>query len=167
MPGLELELNPVDFLTVGTVGPRGQRVFYLQGARGDQLVSLILEKIQVSALAEAVNDLLADLDAEHPDPDAGLEIDPADFNLELRDPIQPEFRVAEIGLGYDEASDLIVVFTQELLPDEAEDATTSPSIVRFWSPRSLLRALAVYAPLVVERGRPDPRKNGRIHYYWT
>lgn len=167
MPGLELELNPVDFLTVGTVGPRGQRVFYLQGARGDQLVSLILEKIQVSALAEAVNDLLADLDAEHPDPDAGLEIDPADFNLELRDPIQPEFRVAEIGLGYDEASDLIVVFTQELLPDEAEDATTSPSIVRFWSPRSLLRALAVYAPLVVERGRPDPRRNGRIHYYWT
>jgi uncharacterized repeat protein (TIGR03847 family) len=167
MPGFELELRPIDFLTVGTVGPRGQRVFYLQGAKGDQLVSLILEKMQVSALAEAARDLLAELDAVHPDADSGAEVDLADFNLELRDPIQPEFRVAQIGLGYDEASDLIVLLTQELIASEEEDAQLEPGVVRFWSPRSLLRALAMYAEVVVERGRPDPNKNGRIHYYWT
>ncbi len=169
MPGFELDLKPVDFLTVGTVGPRGQRVFYLQGAKDGELVSLVLEKIQVSALSEAIDELLQDLDAQHPDDPtpARDEIDLAEFNLELRDPIQPEFRVAQIGLGYDEALDMVVVVTQELISPEDESAGLEPGVVRFWGPRRLMRALAVYSGIVVERGRPDPQKNGRIHYYWT
>ncbi len=166
MAGFELELRPVDFLTVGTVGPRGKRVFYLQGAKGDQLVSLIVEKLQVGALAEAIKELLHELDERFPRPGT-TEIDLADFDLELRDPIQPEFRVAEIGLGYDEVSDLIVLVTQELIPSEEEQAGRDPGVVRFWVARPLMRALAMYAETVVERGRPDPSKNGRIHYYWT
>lgn len=165
MAGFELELRPVDFLTVGTVGPRGKRVFYLQGAKGDRLVSLIVEKLQVSALAEAIKELLRELDERFPQPDA-TEVDLADFDLELRDPIQPEFRVAEIGLGYDEVSDLIVLVTQEMISTEEEEAGRSPGVVRFWAGRSLMRAVAMYAETVVERGRPDPSKNGRIHYYW-
>lgn len=169
MPGFELDLKPVDFLTVGTVGPRGKRVFYLQGAKGGQLVSLILEKIQVGALAEAIDELLQELETQHladPTP-ASDEIDLADYNLELRDPIQPEFRVAQIGLGYDEALDMVVVVTQELIGTEEEAADADPGVVRFWGDRRLMRALAVYSGIIVERGRPDPQKNGRIHYYWT
>ena len=169
MPGFELDLKPVDFLTVGTVGPRGKRVFYLQGAKEGQLISLILEKMQVSALAEAIDELLADLDAQHPDKPtpASDEIDLEAFNLELRDPIQPTFRVSQIGLGYDEALDMIVVVTQELVVSEDEAAGVEPGVVRFWGGRELMRALSVYSGIVIERGRPDPPRNGRIHYYWT
>jgi len=166
MAGFELELRPVDFLTVGTVGPRGKRVFYLQGAKGDRLVSLIVEKLQVGALAEAIKELLHELDERFPQ-SGTEEIDLADFDLELRDPIQPEFRVAEIGLGYDEVSDLVVLVTRELISSDEEQAGRSPGVVRFWVTRRLMQALAMYAETVVERGRPDPAKNGRIHYYWT
>ncbi|GAB4569900.1 MAG: DUF3090 domain-containing protein [Anaerolineae bacterium] len=167
MPGLELELKPVDFLTVGTVGPRGKRVFYIQGAKDRQLVSLIVEKVQVGALAEAINELLSELESSYPDLPPIPEIDLESYDLELRDPIQPEFRVSQIGLGYDEALDMIVLLTQELVPDDFDEALLQPSVVRFWATREQMRALAMYAELVVERGRPDPRKNGRIHYYWT
>ncbi len=167
MADSEIEIRPADFLTVGTVGPRGKRVFYIQGAGGGQLISLILEKIQVEALAAAINELMEDLHARQPLPGDEDPIDLADFNMELRDPIQPEFRVAQIGLGYDEASDLIVIVTQELLVSDSDIDFAEPRTVRFWCSRPLVRALAMYAETVVERGRPDPQKNGRIHYYWT
>ena len=40
----QIELNPVTYLTVGTIGPPGQRVFYLQGSRGLDIISLVVEK---------------------------------------------------------------------------------------------------------------------------
>lgn len=169
MPNAELELKPVDFLTIGTVGPRGRRMFHLQGAKGDELITLTLEKVQASALAEAINELLDDIDQRRPpsgnEPPAPLQ----DWNMDLREPIEPEFRVAQIGLGYDEESDLIVLVTQELLVDEDEAALglVRPSVARFWAARPLMRALASQAARIVEQGRPDPQRNGRILYYWT
>ena len=44
--------------TAGTVGPSGQRVFYLQFGNPDDLATLQLEKIQVRALAEFLDQLL-------------------------------------------------------------------------------------------------------------
>ena len=46
------ELPEVDWATVGTVGPPGQRTFYLQARQGDQLITLKLEKQQVAAIAQ-------------------------------------------------------------------------------------------------------------------
>jgi len=168
MPGLELELKPVDFLTVGTIGPRGKRVFHLQGAKGDQLITLTLEKVQVSALADAINELLDDLRERYPSPEDNITAKPDEARMELRDPVLSEFRVSQIGLGYDEASDLIVLVTQELTDsDETESEFEQPSVVRFWGTRQIMRHLALYAEGIVARGRPDPQHNGRIHYYWT
>ncbi len=167
MPNTDLELKPVDFLTVGTVGPRGKRVFHLQGAKGDQLITLTLEKVQVRALAEAINELLGELDERHPSPESEAPIELSEWDMELREPIISEFRVAQIGLGYDDASDMIVLVTQELVAAEEESAeSVQPSTARFWGSRSLMRALAMYAEKVVAKGRPDPQHNGRIHYYW-
>ena len=42
----------MEFFTVGTLGPCGERVFYLQGRGDGQLVSLRLEKQQVATLAD-------------------------------------------------------------------------------------------------------------------
>lgn len=173
MPNLELELRPVDFITVGTVGPKGRRVFHLQAAKGDQLITLILEKVQAGALAEAIKELLDDLSARQSPAEEALP--PAMQDMNLREPIEPEFRVAQMGLGYDEDSDLIVVVAQEMTPPDEEEETDPllresadrPSVARFWGTRATMRALAEQAAQVVQQGRPDPQQNGRILYYWT
>ena len=46
------DFDEIDFLTVGTLGPKGQRVFYLQCRASGELGSFKLEKQQVAALAE-------------------------------------------------------------------------------------------------------------------
>ncbi len=174
MPNIEIELNPVDFITVGTVGPKGQRVFHLQAARGEQLVSLTIEKEQAWALSEAIRELIDDLDTRYPEeiPASGGKPE-----LDLREPIDPLFRIAQMGLGYDEDRNLIVLVAQELVAadadeDEDEDAVedpdaVEPGIVRMWCTRGQMRALSEQAQQTVQSGRPDPKQNGRLVYYWT
>lgn len=167
MAGLEMELRPVDFMTVGTVGPRGQRVFYIQGAQGKELVTLVIEKFQAKALSEAISELLQELNERHPLENPAADVNMRNWELDLREPIEPEFRVAQIGLGFDEESDMVVMVAQELSDQDEDAAVAEARVVRFWASREHMRVLARRAADVVEHGRPDPRQNGRIHYYWT
>ncbi|MFW5692165.1 MAG: DUF3090 family protein [Chloroflexota bacterium] len=175
MPGAEVELNPADFITIGTIGPKGKRVFYLQAGQGPRVISLVIEKEQSWALSEAIRELIDDLDKRLEDSSE------ASYNLEdmdLREPIEPMFRVSQMGLGYDEERDRVVLVAQELvLPDsttlESEvdpltgGAETQPSVVRIWCSRSQMRALSEHAIATVKSGRADPKQNGRLVYYWT
>ncbi|NJL93441.1 MAG: DUF3090 family protein [Anaerolineae bacterium] len=113
MPYTEIELNPVDFITVGTVGPKGRRTFHVQAGRQSQVVTVTLEKEQTRALGEAIAELLDDLHQRFPDKGSDA-VDLADFDMDLRDPVDPLFRVQQIGLGYDEAQDRVVIVVQEL-----------------------------------------------------
>src|SRR6185503_5562777 len=106
MPNTEIDLNPVDFITVGTVGPKGQRVFHLQAGKGEQIISLIIEKEQAWALSEAIRELVEDLEERYPTEEGAT--DPA-VDMELRDPLEPLFRVAQMGLGYDEDRSMVVL----------------------------------------------------------
>ena len=54
------EINDVDWFTAGTVGPKGERIFFLQAQAGAEIVSLKLEKQQVQAVADFLVELLAD-----------------------------------------------------------------------------------------------------------
>jgi uncharacterized repeat protein (TIGR03847 family) len=170
MPHTEIELKPVDFITVGTIGPKGRRIFHLQAGKGKQIVSLIIEKEQAWALSEAVKELIDDLDERYPDP-AGTptEVNIDTIDMELREPIEPIFRVAQMGLGYDEENNLIVLVAQELVvvEEETEPEAVEPGIVRMWCNRQLMRALSLQAVNTVQSGRADPRQNGRVVYYWT
>ena len=167
MPNIEIELNPVDFITVGTVGPKGQRVFHLQAAKGDQLVSLIIEKEQAWALSEAIRELIDDLDARYPEENPTSGVIGAD--MELREPVDPMFRVAQMGLGYDDDRNLIVLVAQELVAtnEDTDPESVEPGIVRMWCSRGQMRALSGQAQTTVQSGRPDPKQNGRLVYYWT
>lgn len=190
MPGVEIELNPIDFITIGTIGPKGQRVFYLQAGYNNRIISLIIEKEQSWALSEAIRELIDDLDErsksdefddddELPaeDEDSGDDADsllPA-VDMDLREPIEPVFRVSQMGLGYDEEQDKIVLVAQELVIGAAEeddaigsiDDENQPGVVRFWCSRDQMRALSEQAMQTVQSGRADPKQNGRLVYYWT
>ena len=50
--------EPPERFVAGTVGPPGDRVFYLQARGGGRLVSVALEKVQVTLLAEKLDELL-------------------------------------------------------------------------------------------------------------
>jgi uncharacterized repeat protein (TIGR03847 family) len=107
------DLASPDYFTTGAVGTPGQRVFYLQAREARQVVTLKVEKEQMSALADYVAGLLSKL------PEPGR----VDADLPLLEPIEPAWAVGSLGLGYDDASDRLVVVANEAVEqDEAEDA---------------------------------------------
>jgi len=67
MPAIEYELNPVEQITTGAIGPPGKRVFYLQGRSSEQLITLIVEKQQIQALAVGLEQFLDELHERLPD----------------------------------------------------------------------------------------------------
>jgi uncharacterized repeat protein (TIGR03847 family) len=110
------EFAEPDLFTVGTIGPPGQRVFYLQAREGDQLVTLKCEKEQVRVLGEYLGRLLERL--------SGPGASPA-RDLTLVEPVTPAWIVGSIGVGYDEGADRIVLVIQEVREaEEDEDEET-------------------------------------------
>ncbi len=146
---LEFELDSVDFVTVGTVGPPGNRIFHIQAKKGEQLLTLIAEKQQVAALAESILSVLDEIEREFelPVPEA----DHSTLDLELHEPILPVFRVAQMGLGYDNERDHLILVVNELL---AEDASGEPRVARISATREQMHVLALHALEVVAQGRP-------------
>jgi uncharacterized repeat protein (TIGR03847 family) len=154
-----MDLNPVEFITIGTVGPKGKRVFHLQAGHEGRIISFTIEKEQAWALSEAIQEFIDELDKRLDDQ---TEVEMAALDMELREPIQPIFRVAQMGLAFDEETQLIIVMAQELAGDEEDSG-----VVRMWCTREQLYALSIQAMDMVEAGRPNPSQNGRLTYYWT
>ncbi|RMG98600.1 MAG: DUF3090 domain-containing protein [Chloroflexi bacterium] len=167
-----IELNPVSFLTVGTIGPPGQRVFYLQGGRGPEVVSLIIEKEQAIMLANSFESLLVELQEKFP-ATATPEQEPLWTDMRLREPVNALFRVGNMGLGYNEDTDQVVVVAYELVGEDEE-----PNVVSFWATRAQIKAIIPHIYEVVKAGRPIcgncgapidpdghfcPQRNGHTH----
>jgi uncharacterized repeat protein (TIGR03847 family) len=142
------DLTDVDRLTVGTVGPAGQRVFYLQARAGAELVTLKIEKQQVAALARYLGEVLRDL------PDVGALPD----DLELQEPVEAQWAVGNLGITYDDATDRIVLVAHEIgTPDddeEPEDDDAAGAVLRVTATREQVAAMAIRGTALVEAGRP-------------
>ncbi|MCU0514931.1 MAG: DUF3090 family protein [Anaerolineae bacterium] len=168
MAKTELDLNPVDFITIGTIGPKGKRIFHLQAGAQDRLISFLIEKEQAWALSDAIREFLDDLDERD---SRATTVEMAAMDMDLREPIQPLFRVSQMGLAYDESDDKIILIAQEAVitagEGEEEEPQEEPGVVRMWCSRRQMRALSLHALDMVEQGRPSPKQNGRITYYWT
>jgi len=152
MSPLEFELKPVIRITTDAIGEPGQRVFYLQAKSEDQLITLIVEKQQVQSLAVGLEQFLQDLQARHPDISQASH-DYVEGEMTLEQPIDPIFRVGQLGLGYDEESELLILVAHELETDE-ESAEESGAVARFWCTRSQLRAMCNWGLELAGRGRP-------------
>lgn len=155
-------LDPVTKITAGAVGVPGERTFYLQAKKDDVVVSLLVEKTQVEALARHVDALLSRLAETRPEL-AAVE-DVQDDQLGLEEPLDEAFRVGQISLGYDADRDLVLLECEEFVPqpdeDDAEEAVVEPapaaepSVARFWVTRTQVRALAKHGASVAAAGRP-------------
>ena len=164
-----VELDPVTHITAGAIGRPGHRTFFIQAERGLTRVTLLCEKEQVLALAEAVDEMLQNLEEEF-----GLarhqKLEINEEAMAIKEPADPLFRVGAMGLGYDANRDRILLVAQEVLDEETE---TDPREVRFFATRAQMQALSIYAHGVVEKGRtPDQvvlqaeayvRRNGHGH----
>jgi uncharacterized repeat protein (TIGR03847 family) len=155
------EMEAPDHFTAGTVGPVGQRVFYLQAREAGQVLTLKLEKEQVGALAEYLGGVLDRL----PTPGA------APPDLGLLEPVEEVWAVGSLGAGYDEASDRVIIVATELIVEEESEEEEGeaeeprertppsgdqpePATARFRVTRAQAAAFVERARALVKAGRP-------------
>lgn len=172
MPRQVHEYDPPDRFVAGTVGPPGQRAFFLQARSGRRLTTVGLEKQQVQALAERVDELLDEVvrrtGGEAPVP-AVAPTDTEDLDP-LEAPIEEEFRVGTMSLAWDGERQIVVVEFFEVgdeTGDEAVDelaeslgiepddeAELSGTLMRVVLSGARARAFAKRALALVQAGRP-------------
>jgi uncharacterized repeat protein (TIGR03847 family) len=150
MAKIDLSLDPVDSITVDAIGKPGSRVFYIQGKKGSEVISLIIEKIQLQSLIMGVSDFLEEIKTRF-NKDADLIVDYQEEAMLIRPPVEPLFRVGDMGLAYDESGDMVCIIAKETPIDTPEE---EGGVVRYWCTREQLLALANWAVVVIERGRP-------------
>jgi uncharacterized repeat protein (TIGR03847 family) len=171
-----------DRFVAGTVGQPGDRTFYLQASEQSRLISVALEKQQVQVLAERIGSLLEEVHRrfgadvpDDPPPDDDLDTEPLDV------PVEEEFRVGTMGLGWDAESKAVVIELLAVSEEEVDEAVVlddteeGPDAVRVFLSPTAARAFAERADRVVNAGRkpcplcaepldPDghicPRQNG-------
>lgn len=166
MPRRLFLFDPPERFVAGTVGPAGQRTFFIQARTGGRIVSVSLEKVQVAVLAERLDALLDELDrrglAPHlPEAAATEDTGPLD------EPINEAFRAATLTLGWDGDDDVVIVEARDIaddddVEDEDEDEATEPAdddpegpdLLRVRIPAPAARAFAARAARVVASGRP-------------
>jgi uncharacterized repeat protein (TIGR03847 family) len=168
MPSVVHSFDPPERFVAGTVGEPGSRTFFLQARAGRQMVSVALEKQQVSLLAERVDELLDEVTglAEAVVPAvAPFELDD---NRPLDQPIEEEFRAGTMTLSWDPGDERVVI---EVFPQDDAVAIVSETPegeqqieVEETEPDEVLvvritpgqaRAFAKRAQQVVSAGRPD------------
>lgn len=166
MPRINLSLDPVDLITVDAIGKPGNRVFYIQGRQGEQVVSLIIEKIQLQSLVAGVSEFLKEVIGKYPER-ISIDVDLKEEAMRIQPPLDPKFRVGDMGLAYDDERDLVCIIAREMdiferEEDEAGDDEEPGELkkkdegnaVRYWCTRGQLLTLAHWGAIVLERGRP-------------
>jgi uncharacterized repeat protein (TIGR03847 family) len=162
----EIELDPTQEIAVGTVGGPGHRAFYIQARGPYRSLTMLVEKTQVQALSERAVSLLEDQKA-------GPEEAPRD----LTEPVQPDWRAGQLGLGLDPDRGMALLVAQEAPdPEDQEVDPETLATARLWLRLEQLAAFSRRGLELVTAGRPlcamcglpmdpaghlCPRKNGK------
>jgi len=148
--------EPPERFVAGTVGVPGERTFFLQARGNGRLVSVVLEKVQVSLLAEKLEELLAEAQRRFgvtvPEP-----TEPED-NGPLETPLDEEFRVGTLGLAWDGETGTVVIEAIAVGDYESEEPTEEELAkldrLRVRLTPAATRAFIKRAKKVVAAGRP-------------
>ncbi|MBW4077488.1 MAG: DUF3090 family protein [Acidobacteria bacterium] len=124
-----------DKVMVGVRGEVGNRLFLLQARQGRRLVIVKCEKIQLSALAEWLAQVITELGRPGHLPD--------DFALEPE--YEVDFVVGDIAIALDEENGTIEVSLESIEEEDNLDITLS---------KELAGGLAIAITRLVEAGRP-------------
>lgn len=147
-------LDPVESFIVGTIGQPGEREFYLQAKFHGGIHSFAIDKSQVTALADRMALLIAELKA-------------ADYRFEnliavpLQVPLIPEFQVGVIGILWLPESEQVLLELQEIseielteiLPDSAEFEDNSVQLFQLYLSADIAYNFISLARKVVSAGR--------------
>jgi uncharacterized repeat protein (TIGR03847 family) len=158
--------DPPERFVAGTVGEPGHRTFFLQARDGARLTSVALEKQQVEALAERVDELLDEVMQASGGSTVVPAVAPFDLvdNDPLDQPIEEEFRAGTMTLSWDSSTERIVIevfpFTEAAVvsPDQLDEDLEEPEpdeifLVRLTA--GAARAFVGRARTVLGAGRPD------------
>jgi len=167
MSGQVFLFDPIERFVVGTVGIPGERTFFIQARTGSRMVSVSLEKAQVAALADRIQQILREVRSS--EPRTVFERTSRD-DQPLETPIDEEFRVGVIGLAYLSDRKLIEIDMQAIAdsqsPEEEEamvEISESQDILRVLISLGYAESFAKRALAVVGAGRaPCPFCGGPI-----
>src|SRR3954453_9597417 len=154
--------EPPERFVAGTVGPPGERTFFLQARGGRRRVSVALEKVQVALLAEKLDELLVEANRRF-----GVDLPTTDLgssdNEPLDTPLDEEFRVGTLGLAFDVDTATVVIEAiavgegeaeeDEEEDDEDDETTAARDGLRVRLPPQPARAFIERARKVVASGR--------------
>ena len=165
MPPLIHGFDPPERFVTGTVGPPGQRTFFLQARSGSRIVSVSLEKQQVVALAERVDQLLDEVMSSRSTEGIVPALAPLDLedSEPLEQPIEEEFRAGTMTLSWDPDDERVVIevfpFTEAAVvsPEQVDEDLEEPEPDEIFLVRldaGSARAFVKRAERVVEAGRP-------------
>jgi len=175
MPRRRFLFDPPERFVAGTIGPPGERTFFLQARDGARIISVVLEKVQVAVLADRLGQLLSELErrgveavgsAAAPGPGAAVEgvipITPADDTAPLDEPLNEAFRAGSLTLGWDGDHERVLVEAraqsedgEEIDPDEDDDDDEDgPDLLRVRMTADAARSFVARAARIVAAGRP-------------
>lgn len=153
------DYDPPERFVAGAVGQPGSRAFFLQARGQGRLTTVALEKFQVAALADRLDELLDEVlrrsggTAEVPATAPAALTDNAPLDV----PISEDFRVGTMALAWDSDTAQVVIEAQEAVAEEEEFGPSlfaEPAVLRVHISGGLARAFTKRALALVAAGRP-------------
>ena len=158
--------DPPERFVAGTVGPPGQRTYFLQARSGARVVSVSLEKQQVAALSERIDELLDEVMSSGTNDHIIPAVAPValEDSEPLEQPIEEEFRAGTMTLSWDPSDQRIVIevfpYSEAAVvsPEQVDEDFEEPEhdevfLVRI--PAGIARAFVKRSEQVLEAGRPS------------
>lgn len=161
------EFRDPERFVAGTVGAPGERTFFLQVTSGPETLSVQIEKQQVEILADRLGYLLDEVARRF-----GTAMPPAaqvSDTSPLEMPVDAEFQVGSMGLGWDAEGSSVVVellaVSDEPIDEDVilDDTAAGPDTVRVFLTAEAAREFSARSQRVVAAGRPlCPLCNGPL-----
>jgi uncharacterized repeat protein (TIGR03847 family) len=163
------DFGPIDELKPEAIGIPGNRRFRLLLRQGRRTACFWMEKQQLGALADAVSELLAQVEG-------GQGLAEPSATGSFPEPYEIEVQTGRLALGYNEASGLFLLLlydidseseAQENAAEDEEAEVTAANMrptLRCEATRDQLERFYSDAAQVIQAGRPPkPSKNGHFH----